>query len=396
MGSWEENVRQFLLEEEEDDDELFFVILPAIIPYLSEEKRPIHTSSLTGAKKVKEILEGHESWCKSEFRMEKEIFKATSNFLRRENLLRDTRGVSVEEQLGMFMYMISHNASNQMLQKAFQHSGETIHRKISEVFEIVPILTQRFVKLPSSVQTHARIATDSRFMPFFQNCLGAIDGTHVPITIAEDRAPPYRNRKGTLSHNVMVVCDFDLNFTFVSCEWEGSASDAGVLRSAISKGFSVPEGKFYLVDGGYANTPSYIAPYRGVRYHLSQFRRSRSSQSGYANYKELFNHRHAILRNHIERAIGVLKKRFPILKVGTFHPIENQIKIAAAAIAFHNIIRGQNGDEGWLDNQLDYISPSQYVDVPGGDNNYPNDTESSDGSTLRDQIALQMWAAYNS
>nr|ACG43763.1 hypothetical protein [Zea mays] len=35
--------------------------------------------------------------------MEKEIFKATSNFLRRENLLRDTRGVSIEEQLGMFM-----------------------------------------------------------------------------------------------------------------------------------------------------------------------------------------------------------------------------------------------------------------------------------------------------
>jgi hypothetical protein len=67
MGSWEEQVRQFLLDEEEDDDELFFVILPAIIPYLSEEKEPIHTSSPTGAKKVREILEGHESWCKSEF-----------------------------------------------------------------------------------------------------------------------------------------------------------------------------------------------------------------------------------------------------------------------------------------------------------------------------------------
>jgi hypothetical protein len=74
----------------------------------------------------------------------------------------------MEEQIGMLMYMISHNASNQILQKAFQHSGETIHRKIFEVFEIVPILTQRFVKLPSSVQTHARIATDSRFMPFFK------------------------------------------------------------------------------------------------------------------------------------------------------------------------------------------------------------------------------------
>jgi hypothetical protein len=52
MGSWEEHVRQFLLEEE-DDEELFFVILPAIILYLSEEKRSIHTSFLTSAKKVK-------------------------------------------------------------------------------------------------------------------------------------------------------------------------------------------------------------------------------------------------------------------------------------------------------------------------------------------------------
>ena len=105
-----------------------------------------------------------------------------------------------------------------------------------------------------------------------QNCIGAIDGTHVPITISETEAPPFRNRKGTLSQNVMVVCDFNLNFTFISCGWEGSASDAGVLRSAISKGFQVLEGKFYLVDGGYANTQSFLAPYHGVRYHLGEFR----------------------------------------------------------------------------------------------------------------------------
>jgi hypothetical protein len=47
------------------------------------------------------------------------------------------------------MYMISQNASNAILQKEFQHSGETIHRKISEFFGIIPALTQRFVKLLS-------------------------------------------------------------------------------------------------------------------------------------------------------------------------------------------------------------------------------------------------------
>jgi hypothetical protein len=49
----------------------------------------------------------------------------------------------------------------------------------------------------------------------------------------------------------MLACNFDLNFIFISCGWEGSTSDAGVLRFAISKGFSAPEGKFYLMDGGY-------------------------------------------------------------------------------------------------------------------------------------------------
>jgi len=46
-----------------------------------------------------------------------------------------------------------------------------------------------------------------------QNCIGAIDGTHIPITIAQEKAPPYRNRKGTLSQNVMCTGDFDLKFT---------------------------------------------------------------------------------------------------------------------------------------------------------------------------------------
>jgi len=66
--------------------------------------------------------------------------------------------------------------------------------------------------------------------------------------------------------------------------WVGrAASDVGVFRSAISKGFHVREGKFYLVDGGYANTPSFLAPYQGVRYHLREFRRRRSSNTGYAD-----------------------------------------------------------------------------------------------------------------
>jgi len=33
----------------------------------------------------------------------------------------------------------------------------------------------------------------------------------------------------------------------------------------------------------------------------------------------------------VERTLGVLKKRFPILKVATFHMLKNQVKLPIAA-----------------------------------------------------------------
>jgi hypothetical protein len=104
-----------------------------------------------------------------------------------------------------------------------------------------------------------------------QNCIGAIDRSHVPVTITSSSQAPWRNRKGPLNQNVMIACDFDLNIMFISCGWEGSAIDARVLSSSILKGFQVPNGKFYLVDGGYTNTQSFLAPYRRVRYHLKEW-----------------------------------------------------------------------------------------------------------------------------
>ena len=51
----------------------------------------------------------------------------------------------------------------------------------------------------------------------------------------------------------------------------------------------------------------FITPYRGERYHLKEY-----SRNPPRNPRELFNHRHSSLRNAIERAFGVLKKKFTI------------------------------------------------------------------------------------
>lgn len=78
----------------------------------------------------------------------------------------------------------------------------------------------------------------------------------------------------------------------------------------------------------------------------------------------------------------------------------NQVKIPAAAAVFHNLIRMYRGDDAWLDNQPDNITPASFVVLPEGDNTYNNDVASltsqiENGNALRDVIALQMWKDYS-
>ncbi|CAH8274839.1 unnamed protein product [Arabidopsis lyrata] len=142
------------------------------------------------------------------------------------------------------------------------------------------------------------------------DCVGTINGTHILAMVSQKKAPSFRNRKGDLSQNVLAACNFDLEFMYVLSGWEGSAHDSKVLNDALtmnSNRLPVPEGKFYVVDCGFPNRQNFLAPYRGVRYHLQEYSGQNSQPT---NAKELFNHRHASLRNVVERIFGIFKSRF--------------------------------------------------------------------------------------
>jgi len=116
------------------------------------------------------------------------------------------------------------------------------------------------------------IRSEPKYFPYFQNCRGALDGTHIPASPPVEDRSNYRNRKGFHSQNVLAVSDFNLRFVYVLAGWEGSAADSTILEDSIRRSLVIPEGLYYLGDGGYGLTPNCLTPYRAVRYHLREWR----------------------------------------------------------------------------------------------------------------------------
>ncbi|XP_047940418.1 putative nuclease HARBI1 isoform X2 [Salvia hispanica] len=183
---------------------------------------------------------------------------------------------------------------------------------------------------------------------WFENCLGALDGTHVEVSVPLNDQGRYRNRKGRITTNVLAVCSRDLSFTYILPGWEGSAADSRVLRDALTRNypFIVPKDKYFLVDAGYTNGPGFLAPYRGIRYHLNEWSTRGNNPQ---NPKELYNLRHATARNVIERAFGLFKKRWKILREVSFFDVKTHVKIINACAILHNLIRVESPNDPLLE-----------------------------------------------
>ncbi|CAL5377445.1 unnamed protein product [Camellia sinensis] len=236
------------------------------------------------------------------------------------------------------------------------------------------------------------IRNNRKHYPWFKDCIGAIDGTHIAAHAPTSKRTAYRSRKVALTQNVLAACSFDLKFTFVYPSWEGSATDSRVLSDALTRpdvSFPLPPtGKYYLVDAGFTNMTGFLAPYRSERYHLDQFRGGRRRPNG---YKELFNYRHSSLRNVIERSFGVLKNRFPILRSMPNYMQIRQGTIVTACYACHNWIRMHSTNDPWF-NRLRNAHAGQAAPVtPAAGISNEADEAMNEMVELRDEIATAIW-----
>lgn len=146
------------------------------------------------------------------------------------------------------------------------------------------------------------------------------------------------------------------------------------------------------MDCGFPNRRQFLSPFRGVRYHLQEFcGQGRDPETA----KELFNLRHASLRNVIERIFGIFKSRFIIFKSAPPFPYDTQAELVLACAGLHNFLRKEcRSDEFPVESDNEDLSSSSLL-VNQGDNFEPifetQEQQRERANEWRDNLANNMW-----
>ncbi|XP_012850062.1 PREDICTED: uncharacterized protein LOC105969832 [Erythranthe guttata] len=227
-------------------------------------------------KKMRKLFGLSDTICHDNLRMNRDTFNRLCYIFENVGGIRATRNVLVPEQVAIFLHVLGHHS---------------IH--FNNVLEAVLMLHSILLVTPKP------------------GCLGALDGTYIEVRVPKIDKPRYRNRKGDISVNVLAVCDHSMNFIYVLSDWESSAADSRILHDGVARpnGLRVPNGKYYLVHGGYTNE------------------------------NEFFNMKHAKARKAVEMEFGILKSRWGILRSPEYYPIKAQNRIIMACCLIDNFIR---------------------------------------------------------
>ena len=187
----------------------------------------------------------------------------------------------------------------------------------------------------------------------FPQVVGAIDGTHIPITPEQDNRNDYYNRKGFYSIILQIVADYKFMINDICIGWPGKVHDARVLRNSQIfqqaqnntllptdtteeiDGHEVP--LLILGDGAYPLLPWLITPYR--------------NNGNLSDAQKVFNYQQSRARMVVENSIGRLKGRWRILMKRIEARLSNVPNIIAACCILHNVCEaaGEGFDEQWLD-----------------------------------------------
>jgi hypothetical protein len=191
---------------------LFVATVMGMIAEYYYRKRPRHLMDpsevierdVAGRKQMlRNLYQGSNVYCYDSLRLTKRSFSDLCTILRERCDMCDTLNVSVEEKVAIFLLVVGHGTKMRMIRSSYGWSLEPISRYFNEVLRGVLSLCHEFIKLPDPLAVQPE---DSKWR-WFEDCLGALDGTHIDVFVPLADQGRYRNRKQQITTNVLGVCD---------------------------------------------------------------------------------------------------------------------------------------------------------------------------------------------
>ena len=276
-------------------------------------------------------------WLES-YRISKDMFEQLTHDLRslQRQVTRLRSPVPVRTVVAMLLKRLGKGLDYREIGDKFGVGASTACIKVNEAMKF---LVSSKMHIISKIQRGIYFKRIQRKWNFPQ-CLGAIDGTHIPIKAPLVHHADFYN--GKCFHSVILqgVCDSQCCFTNVFAGWPGRAHDSRVFgRSQI--GNLITEGRLIPDDSNLRRVIDnhVIEPFLigDPAYPISKNLMKNYPGSNLTSEKEHFNYRLSRARIQIERAFGRLKGRWRCLLKALECELDKVVLHATTACILHNM-----------------------------------------------------------
>ncbi|CAN1315266.1 hypothetical protein LINPERPRIM_LOCUS29644 [Linum perenne] len=133
----------------DSDDEAARNLLLLFLLKKKKQRLPCRTSTRQGHDWVQELLHGHKTRIYESLRMDKKMFKYFCKELKEHGGLSSSKNVIVEEQVAIFLRVLTHSNTARDGAELFQHSTATISKYFRRVLKAVIGLSKRVIVPPN-------------------------------------------------------------------------------------------------------------------------------------------------------------------------------------------------------------------------------------------------------
>lgn len=280
-----------------------------------------------------------DAWYQN-FRMNEVSFVELCDLLRNDLTKQDTvmrKSLTVEKQVGMFLYYISDEGRLMKTANAFGTAKSTTSKVVRKVAHAISLRLSHLIKLPATEMDVKELCARYKDMHGFPQCIGSVDGTHILIKKPLLHPTDYIDRKSTFSLNIQALCDYKYCFMDVEVRWPGSVHDARVftnsyLNAALHDNIIPPCPAHILPD----EPPVRVCILGDPAYPLMPYLMKEFSAGGRTPQEQYYGYRLSSARMTIECAFGRLKGRFGCLRRVMDVNIDELPELILSCFILHN------------------------------------------------------------